>query len=109
MRAYVAAGWHIHHITDRVVELQKDDPIYRKLIGRSGYVRVRGEPGMDRAQLLDRAMNLARKEDETMAFRVAHDVMPTAAQFKAYQNKIAKLEKKFGTPEDPEVIGVKRA
>ena len=53
VRVNVGAGWHIHHLTDRVVELRKEDAVYRRFTNRDGYVRVRIEPQMTRQQALD--------------------------------------------------------
>jgi hypothetical protein len=77
MRPYVGAGWHIHHVTDRVIELRKDDPIYRRFTGRDGYVRTRIEPEMTRAQAIEKALNVAQKNDELLALRVSKQLLPS--------------------------------
>lgn len=109
MRAYVAAGWHVHHLTDRVVELRKDSYEYRRLTGRDGFVRLRAETGMDRAGLVERAVEMARETDEKLSFRVAAELIPTATALHRYRDQLRRLAPRFGTPEDPELIGVKRA
>lgn len=105
----IGAGWTIHHLTDRVIELRKDSYEYRRLTGRDGFVRVRAEPGMDRAQIIDRAIQQARKSDDALSFRLANDLMPTARGAGKYRDTLRKLTNRFATPEDPELIGVKRA
>lgn len=101
-------GWRVVHFTDRSIELRKDDYAYRRVTGRDGYVRIRGEPGMDREVLVDEAFTLALKNDELLAERLAKDLVPR--RLGGYQMKQRQLAwGAFGTPEDPEVIGVKRA
>jgi hypothetical protein len=103
----LGAGWHLHHLTDRVVELRKDDATYRRVLGRDGYVRLRAEPGMDRQQLLDRAQTLARENDARLAEIVATQILPKHVT--RYQQRQAGLAPAFATPEEPEIIGRKRA
>lgn len=101
-------GWRVVHLTDRSIELRKNDYAYRRVTGRDGYVRMRAEPGMDRAGLLDEAFNLALKNDELLAERLAKDLVPRrVGGYQMQQRRFAWGA--FGTPEDPEVIGVKRA
>jgi hypothetical protein len=107
MRTYVGGGWYLHHLTDRCVELRKDDVIYRRLIGRDGYVRVRGEPGIPREALLAKASLLAMKNDDEAAKKIAAQVAPrNVTQYHALQRRFAPA---FGTPQDLEVIGRKSA
>lgn len=107
MSAHLGAGWRLVHVTDRVVELRKDDPVYRRFVGRDGYVRVRAEPGMDRHALVQKAVTLAQQSDAALAERVASQMMPRhVTRYHAQQRELATA---FATPEDPEVIGVKRA
>ena len=105
----VGGGWRIVHLTDRVVELSKDDWAYRRLTGRDGYVRVRAEPGMARTDIVNTAIEMAQKTDQDLSLRLAADLIPTARGAGQYRQKARALAVKFGTPEDPEVIGVKRA
>lgn len=109
MKAHVGSGWAIVHLTDRVVELRKDDHAYRKLTGRDGFVRCRAEPGMDRQMIINRAIKQALRSDAELAHRLAADVIPTARGVRQYQDKLRRLAVKFATPEDQEVIGVRRA
>ena len=105
----IGNGWRIVHLTDRVVELRKDDWSYRRLTGRDGYVRVRAEPGMDRSTIIETAIETARKTDQDLSFRLAAEVFPTARGVGEYRQKSRALATMFGTPEDPEVIGAKSA
>jgi hypothetical protein len=102
----LGAGWTLIHVTDRVVELRKEDATYRQVVGRDGYVRVRGEPGLDRQSLIDRAVAMARRNDALLAERVAKHLVPRRLGGYAMQQK--RMATAFGTPEDPEVIGVQR-
>lgn len=76
MRAYICGGWHITHLTDRVVEIRKESAIYRQLTGRDGFVRVRVEPGMSRASLLDKATTMAIRNDEMITTLAAQRIFP---------------------------------
>lgn len=106
MTLIIGAGWQLVHCTDRVVELRKEDVGYRRILGRDGYVRVRAEPGMDRKALIDRAERAAKESDARLADIAAKQEAPRIA---AYQRKQARLAPAFVTPEDPEIIGRKRA
>ena len=88
MRADVGGGWYIYHITDRVVELRKDSPVYRDLTGADGFVKVRIEPEMTRDQALERATQEALKLDEQMAHRVTAQLIPTARGVGRYRQTI---------------------
>lgn len=106
MNAYVGAGWHIHHLSDRVVELRKPSYEYRRFTGgRDGFVRVRIEPQMTRAMALEKALAIAAKNDELLALRVSKRLLPSAHALAAYQGKQVRMARVFGTPEDPERIG----
>lgn len=107
MRPYVGAGWHIHHLTDRVIELRKDDPVYRRFTGYDGYVRTRIEPEMTRAQAIEQALSFAQKNDELLALRVSKQLLPSKHELAKYTGKQVRMECAFATPEDPELIGVK--
>ena len=107
MSVHLGAGWYLTHLTDRVVELRKDDPAYRRFTaGVGGYVRVRAEPGMDRNALIEKAVACAQQNDAALAERVAAQMMPRHVT--RYQDRQRQLATAFATPEDPEVIGVKR-
>jgi hypothetical protein len=107
MKAYVGAGWYIWHITDRNVQLRKSDPIYRKLTGLDGFVNYSAQPGYDKGQMLDEAIQKAKAEDEKLAFLVAQDIIPRGSKVQNYQMKAHRLNKGFRTPEDASVIGRK--
>jgi len=103
----LGAGWRIHHLTDRAIELRKDDVAYRQYTGRDGYVRQRMEPGMDRAAMLHKAVELAKRNDAMLAEKMAKQMAPrSVSRYAAMQFKMARI---FATPEDPELIGAKRA
>ncbi|MBA3580530.1 MAG: hypothetical protein H0W42_11160, partial [Gemmatimonadaceae bacterium] len=68
---------------------------------------VRGEPGIARRQLLDDAIALAAKNDERAGEMIAQQIVPR--RLGGYQMQQRRLAPAFGTPEDSEVIGVKRA
>jgi hypothetical protein len=108
MRPSLGAGWTIKHLSDRVVELEKDTWAYVKVTGRPGYVRARGEPGMDRQALCQVALETAHRTDEELAKRVAKQLLPSARALAKYKQEQATYEPIFGTPEEPERIGVKR-
>lgn len=107
MRANIGGGWRVVHLSDRCVELRKDDHAYRRLTGRDGFVRVRSEPGMDRAQMIAKAVQMAKQTDETLSFRIANDLIPRGRALAEYRAKQRALAHKFGTNEDPELIGIK--
>lgn len=107
MSVTLGAGWTIHHLTDRCIELRKDDYAYRRYTGRDGYVRHRAEPGMDRHTLMAEAMAMAQRNDALLAERMAKDLVPR--RLGGYQMQQRQFAPVFGTPEDSEVIGVKRA
>lgn len=107
MSVHLGAGWRLIHVTDRVIELRKDDATYRRILGRDGYVRVRAEPGMDRHALIDQAVQMAQRNDEELSQRVARQLMPTKVD--RYQMRQRELAMAFATPEEPEIIGRKSA
>lgn len=107
MGVHLGAGWHLHHMTDRVIELRKDDVLYRRLLGRDGYVRLRAEPGMDRKELLEKAVQMAKDTDAALSERIAKDLgLRNVARYQQRQRELATA---FATPEDPEIIGRKSA
>lgn len=108
MRVRVAAGWDLHHVTDRVVELRKDDPIYRRFTGMDGYVLVRVEPQMTRDQAITRAVEIAERIDAELGLKVAKQMMPSAVNLARYRRRQRHLAATFGTPEDESRIGRKR-
>ena len=101
-------GWDIIHVTDRVIELRKDTPAYRRFTNRPGYVRMRAEPGMDRLALVDKAMKMAQANDAKLAELVAKQFVPDLHRLARYQHKQVQMQKVYATPEDPAIIGVKR-
>jgi hypothetical protein len=103
----IGAGWKLVHLTDRCIELQKDDYAYRKYLGRDGYVRYRVEPGYDRSAMINEAMALACSNDAEIAYRMASDLVPR--RLGGYQMKQRQFAWVMGTPEDPEIVGAKRA
>lgn len=105
MKAMLGAGWYLTHVTDRVVELRKDDATYRRLLGRDGYVRLRAEPGMDRKALIEKAVQMAKRNDEALSQRVATQLMPR--RMGAWRQRQQQLASVFGTGEEPEVMGVR--
>lgn len=98
------AGWRLHHLTDRSIELRKDDYAYRRYLGRDGFVRVRAEPGMDRNGLIDKAMRAAMRDDADLADRMAREIVPR--RIGGYQMRQREFATAFGTPEDPEPTDV---
>jgi len=104
MTVYLGAGWKLTHVTDRVIEIQKDDWAYRRLTGRDGYVRVRAEPGMDRQALISRAVDCAKRQDEILGTLLAMRLAPPRRSYEMQQRRLAPA---FATPEEPEIIGRK--
>lgn len=105
----IGAGWTIHHLTDRVVELRKDSYEYRRFTGRDGFVVARAEPGMDRQHVVARAIKAAKMSDEALALRIAERMVPSMKALADYTGKRVRLEQSVATKEDVNVIGVKRA
>lgn len=104
---HLGAGWKLAHLTDRSILLTKDDVGYRRVVGRDGYVLLRLEPGMNRADAIDRAVDLARKNDAALAEIVAKQIVPkNVGPYQRRQRRFANGA--FATPEDPAIIGVKR-
>ena len=101
MAVALGAGWELVHLTDRVIELRKDDPAYRRMVGRDGYVRLRAEPGMDRNTLLNTAVELAKQNDARLSEFAARDILPSSVR--RYQMRQRTLATTFGIPgEEPE-------
>lgn len=101
MAVMLGAGWELMHATDRVLELRKPCPVYRRLTGRDGYVRVRSEPGMDRQQLINEAMETAKRNDARLGDIVAKQLLPSTMH--RYQLQQQHLASTFGIPgEEPE-------
>ncbi len=106
MGVALGGGWSLVHLADRVVELRKETYEYRRFTGRDGYVRVRADPGMDRNALIEKAVTMAKRNDEKLAEVVGRRLMPyRLGQYRQDQRRYAPM---FATPEDPDVIGVKR-
>ena len=108
MKAYVGAGWYIWHLTDRNVQLRKDDPVYRKLTGLDGYVNYMAQPGYDKGQMIEEAMQKAKEQDEQLCYLVAKEIIPRGSKVQTYQMKAHRINRAFQTPEDASVIGRKR-
>lgn len=108
MRAEVGGGWSIHHITDRTVELRKPSYEYRRFTGFDGVVVVRAEPGMDRAAVLNKAIEMAKQNDADLAVRITRRLVPSLQALADYTGKRVRVTQAFKTPEDPEIIGTKR-
>ena len=101
MTVVLGAGWELTHATDRVLELRKPCPVYRRLTGRDGYVRLRAAPGMDRQQLIHQAMETAKHNDAQLGDIVAKQLLPSSMQ--RYQLQQRQLASGFGIPgEEPE-------
>jgi len=109
VRAYVGGGWHIHHLTDRTIELRKHDIAYRAVTGKDGYVRVRVDPEMSRAEMVKKAIDLAHQNDERLAVIIGERMMPSKAALARYQGKQLRMAPAFRTPEDEKIIGRKQA
>jgi hypothetical protein len=107
--AVIGAGWTIHHLTDRCVELRKDDYSYRRFTGRPGYVKVNAEPGMDRQTMLNRAIDAAKRNDAELGLMIGKRLAPSLKQLADYQGKQVQWAPVWGTPEDETQIGRKRA
>ena len=107
MGVHLGGGWQLVHLTDRVIELRKDDHAYRQIVGRDGYVRVRGEPGMDRNTLINQAVAMAQRNDERLAEMVARQIVPR--RLGGYQMQQRQWGRVMATPEDEAVIGRKSA
>ena len=98
-------GWELVHLTDRVIELRKDTPAYRRVTDRPGFVMVRGEPGIDRNVLIEKALKFARINDEKIAGLIARQFAPDLYTLAKYERKQVRLRPAFATPEDPDSIG----
>lgn len=100
MRTGVGNGWTIVYLTDRVVELRKEDHTYRSMTGRDGYVRVRAEPGMDRTQLIEKAVEQANRTDEALTMRIAKRLMPSGKALETYRKQQQQLATTFATTDE---------
>ncbi len=108
VRQEVGNGWCVHHLTERVVKLVKDDYAYRRITGSNGYVIVRGEPGLSREHLVMRAVELAKQNDNELVNRVGKQLIPSQYALAEYHGKQASWEPVWCTPEDQSQIGRKR-
>lgn len=106
MALIIGAGWQLVHCTDREVRFVNDSYAYRQVLGYVNEITVAAEPGMDRKAMIDRAEQIAKENDARLAQIVARQHAPQTA---AYRRKQARLAPAFRTPEDPEIIGRKRA
>lgn len=109
MRIHLGANWLLHHVTDRCVELKKDDYAYRRFTDRDGFVRFRAEPGMDRNDMIEGALKKAMVQDEALALRVAKQLIPSGRALERYRTEQRRLARAFSTPDDEASIGRKRA
>lgn len=100
----IGAGWAIHHVTDRTVELRKDDLTYRRLTGSDGYVRVRVEPQMTRQQAIELAMGEALKNDAKISELVARQLMPNVGRLNQYRSEQNRLRNVFAVPSEEEKV-----
>lgn len=64
---------------------------------------------MPREDLVNKAIEAAQQQDERVSLMVANRFAPDLRRLAAYQGRQVQLRRAFATPEDPEVIGVKRA
>lgn len=104
MSVHLGAGWHLVHCTDRVIEARKSDAVYRRFTGRDGYVKVRGEPGIDRTALIERARQMAQRNDELLSYRVAMQMIPTLAARDGFRIRQRQEARAFGVPgEEPDI------
>lgn len=106
MKAAVGGGWVITHLTDRVCEMRNESWAYRRLTGQDGIVRVRTEPGFDRAHMIDKGVAKARESDEMLAQLLGRDLMPSFVKFRETSKRMATA---MMTGEESPLIGVKRA
>lgn len=109
MGVHLGAGWSIYHLTDRVVELRKDDHAYRSATGRDGFVRVRAEPGMDRTAMIEKAVTMAQRNDEALALRLSKQLLPSAHSLARYRGQQVRMVRAMSTGEESELIGVREA
>lgn len=107
MRQTIGNGWHITHLTDRTVQLEKESADYRRLTGRDGFVFVRGEPGIPRSILIDHATEQAVALDAELARRIAAGLLPTQAQMLEYMRTSNQYLPHVTTFEEPATIGRK--
>jgi hypothetical protein len=64
---------------------------------------------MARDQLVQQAVELAHKNDHALAEIIANRIAPKRSALAAYQGNQIVMARPFATPEDPAIIGVKRA
>jgi hypothetical protein len=106
----IGNGWTVWHETERTLELRKDSYEYRRYTGgRDGFVLVRGEPGIPRHVLYDRAMKDAQKTDEMLAERLASDLLPTRQALATYAKEVNVYVPVMSTGEEEFCLGRKRA
>lgn len=100
MRTYVGAGWHIYTLTDRVVELRKEDHAFRVLTGGDGFVRVRVDPEMTREQAVTIAIETALKLDAKIAEMAALGILKSSRSINRYREVTDQLERLFAIPDE---------
>jgi hypothetical protein len=108
MRQYIGDGWYIEHLTERTLDLKKESYEYRRFTGRDGTVRIRAEPGMDRAKIIERAIIMAKRSDAELAQRVLERMVPSDHNLRRFREQSRLMARAFGTREEPEFIGRKR-
>lgn len=108
MNVSVGSGWTITHLTDRVVVLEKDDPVYRRFTGAGGRVKTQAAPGMDRQALIAEATRVAQENDAQIALRVAKQLMPTGRALEDYRREQARLAPIFAVPKEEPTYRVYR-
>jgi hypothetical protein len=104
MRAYLGNGWTMRHLTDRTIGLVKPSVAYRRVTNRDGWVFVRGEPGIAREVLIEKALRAAQREDAKLAEILGKQLAPDR---RAFDGTLQRITPAFETPEDPARIGRK--
>jgi hypothetical protein len=128
MKQLQVNGWRIEHETDRTMLLIKDHPGFRHYCeGRLGYVLVRGDPGITKWELWERAWSEAEKQDAELGLRIARDTIPAeelarqrferhgvitpesgtgvleVRPIREYHHRQSQMREWFSTPEDPQI------
>jgi len=106
--AQIGNGWTVWHETERTLELRKESHEYRRLTGRDGFVLVRGEPGIPKHILYERAMKDAERVDAQLAERIAREEFPTAKALSAYAIDVKQYVPVMSTGEEEAFVGRKR-
>lgn len=96
MRVYVAPGWRITHLTDRVVILRKDDHAYRQWTGQDGFVVQRIDPDMTRDEAISKAVQMAERNDAELGLKIAARLMPSQVALGRLRRRQRQLAHVFG-------------